>query len=509
VRSNLSETGATPDGQLAPGNDAATFGDLDDELCYRALVSRDARFDGRFFVAVRTTGVYCRPICPARTPKAENVRFFACAAAAQAAGFRPCLRCRPEAAPGTPAWLGTSASVSRALRLISQDTALESGVGGLAARLGMGERQLRRLFAKHLGASPAAVARTERLHLAMRLIDQTDLPMTEIAAGAGFASLRRFNAAIRAAWGRPPTALRRRRPQAERRSGESFLTLRLAFRPPFDWPFVVAYLRPRLTPGVECVDLESYRRTVRFDGVVSSVTVRPSPGESVLRLEIPTELAKAAARAACLTRRVFDLGAVPSEIAAHLRRDPLLCARVDRRPGLRVPGAWDGFELAVRAVLGQQVSVRAATTLAGRMVAAFGERLTGGAGDGLTHAFPSPQTLAEADVARIGLPRARAETIRALARAVTDGRLDLEPGAGLESAVAELTQIAGVGEWTAHYVAMRALGEPDAFPDDDLWLRRALAGPSKPVTRLELRRRAESWRPWRAYAAMYLWTGDR
>jgi AraC family transcriptional regulator of adaptative response / DNA-3-methyladenine glycosylase II len=502
----MSPTTAIAESEPPKSDDGWSAPALDRETCYRALVSRDARFDGRFFVGVRTTGVYCRPVCPARTPKPQNVRFFPCAAAAEEAGFRACLRCRPEVSPGTPAWLGTSATVSRALRLISEGAVPEQGIGGLASRLGMGERQLRRLFDRHLGASPMAVVRTERLHLALRLIGQTDLPMTHVAAHAGFASVRRFNAAIKEACGRSPTDLRHARRAPTLPRGSSLLVLRLAFRPPFDWTLLTDYLRARAIPGVEHVDREFYRRTVRFGSVASTVTIRPSEGERVLLIELPAELANGAASAIRNARRLFDIGAVPGEIAAHLRRDPLLRRSVDRHPGIRVPGAWDGFELAVRAVLGQQVSVRAATTLAGRLVETFGEPLGQGGAAGLTHLFPPPDVLADADVSCIGLPRARANTIRALARAVCDG-LKLEPGAGLESVVGELKRVAGVGDWTAHYVAMRALGEPDAFPEDDLGLRRALAGAGEPASRLELRRRAERWRPWRAYAAMHLWIG--
>jgi AraC family transcriptional regulator of adaptative response / DNA-3-methyladenine glycosylase II len=502
----MSATAAISAARATTNDDGGSAAVLDRDTCYRALVSRDARFDGRFFVGVRTTGVYCRPICPARTPKPENITFYPCAAAAEEAGFRACLRCRPEVSPGTPAWLGTSATVSRALRLIAEGAVSEEGIGKLAERLGIGERQLRRLFDRHLGASPMAVLRTERLHLALRLIRQTGMPMTRVAENAGFASVRRFNAAIKEASGRSPTELRHGRRAARLARDGSSLVLRLAYRPPFDWGLMVDYLRARAIPGVERVDGESYRRAVRHDGGASSITVRPSEGERLLLVEVPAELANGAASAIRNVRRLFDVGAVPGEIAAHLRRDPLLRRSVERHPGMRVPGAWDGFELAIRAILGQQVTVRGATTLTGRLVEKFGEPLAGDIPAGLTHLFPSPETLSDADIASIGVPRARADTIRALARAVCDG-LRLEPGADLESVVGGLKEVAGIGDWTAHYVAMRALGEPDAFPEDDLGLRRALAGGGAPVSRLELRRRAEAWRPWRAYAAMHLWIG--
>lgn len=480
---------------------------LQPELCYRALASRDTRFDGRFYVAVLTTGVYCRPICPARTPKLQNVRFYPCAAAAQADGFRPCLRCRPETSPGTPAWVGTSATVSRALRFIAGGALAEGSVEDLATRLGIGERQLRRLFLKHLGASPTAVAQTQRLHFAKQLLDETDLPMAQIAFDAGFLSLRRFNAAMKRAFHGTPTQLRTAgRSRTHGNGGE--LVLRLPFRPPLDWDRIVNFLRARAIPGVESVHRRSYRRVVRMDDAVGILEVTPSDGRPFLLLRLPNELAKGVVTIIERTRRLFDLGAVPSEIAAHLSGDPALASRIENCPGLRVPGAWDGFELAIRAILGQQVTVRGATTLIGRLVADFGERVLDDSDSDLTHTFPSPEVLASAPVERIGLPRARAASIRALAAAVIEGRLSLRESVSLEESVARLTDIPGIGPWTAHYIAMRALGEPDAFPTGDLGLRRVLSN-GRLISTTALAERAEQWRPWRAYAAMALWTGDR
>jgi AraC family transcriptional regulator of adaptative response / DNA-3-methyladenine glycosylase II len=478
--------------------------DLDRERCYAALRSRDARFDGRFFVGVRTTGIFCRPVCPARTPKLANVRFFACAAAAQADGFRPCKRCRPETSPGTPAWLGSSAIVSRALRLIGEGGLDEAPVDAFAVRLGIGDRQLRRLFARHLGASPAEIARARRVHFARRLIDETTLPMTEVAHSAGFKSIRDFNFAVRATFGRSPRELRAARPKREG-LGEGELVVKLPYRPPLDFAGVLGFLRLRAIPGVEWVGDGRYRRTIEQDGAAGAIELHAIPGADQLEMRVSLLAYDGLIRIVERARRIFDLGADPLQITSALRRSPLLAARLRRAPGLRVPGAWDGFELAVRAVLGQQVSVKGATTLAGRLVQSFGKPVAG-VGEGLTHVFPRPQALAEADLARIGIPGARAETLRALARAVATGGLRLDAAQGLDEAVARLVAIPGIGAWTAHYVAMRALGEPDAFPASDLGLRRALASGGVAPSARELARIAESWRPWRAYAAVALWT---
>ena len=482
--------------------------DLDRERCYAALRSRDARFDGRFFVAVRTTGIFCRPVCPARTPKLANVRFFACAAAAQAEGFRPCKRCRPETSPGTPAWLGSSAIVSRALRLIADGGLDEDPVDAFAERLGIGDRQLRRLFARHLGASPGSIARARRVHFARRLIDETTLPMTEVAFSAGFKSIRDFNFAVRATFGRSPRELRRgRAPRSGAREGEGNgeLVVKLPFRPPLDFAGVLGFLRLRAIPGVEWVGDGRYRRTIEQDGAVGSIELRAVACEDQLEMRVSLPAYGGLIRIVERARRIFDLGADPLQITNALRRSPLLAARLRRAPGLRVPGAWNGFELAVRAVLGQQVSVKGATTLAGRLAQSFGKPVEG-LGEGLTHAFPPPETLAEADLARIGIPAARAETLRALARAVASEGLQLHATQGLDDAVARLVAIPGIGAWTAHYIAMRALGEPDAFPASDLGLRRALASRGVAPSARELERIAEAWRPWRAYAAIALWT---
>jgi len=478
--------------------------ELDATRCYRVLGTRDRRFDGRFFVAVRTTGIYCRPICPAPTPKFQNVRFFACAAAAEDAGFRPCLRCRPETSPGTPAWNGTSAVVSRAMRLI-ESGALDDGgdAATLAGRLGLGERQLRRLFAQHLGAAPAEIARARRVHFARRLIDDTDLSMTQIALAAGFGSIRQFNDAMRATFHASPTELRRKRRRREPDDGR--LAVRIAYRPPLPWTTMLAFLAGRATPGVEVVGDDVYRRTVRIDGEPAALEVTPDPERAQIVLRV-----QAADHARLIdvverVRRLFDLGADPLRIATQLRRDPRLRPIVAKHPGLRVPGAWDPFELAVRAVLGQQVTVRAATTLAGRLVERLGDPVD--LGPGLTRLFPLPAALVDAPVKTIGIPGARATTIRTLADAVASGRLTFDAADGPEALAARLCALPGIGPWTAEYVAMRALGEPDAFPAGDLGVRAALGNGDGPVPAKAATALAEAWRPWRAYAVMYLWHG--
>jgi AraC family transcriptional regulator of adaptative response / DNA-3-methyladenine glycosylase II len=475
---------------------------LDPTTCYRALRARDRRFDGRFFVGVRTTGIYCRPICPARTPLRANIDFYACAAAAEAAGLRPCKRCRPETSPGTPAWLGSSAVVSRALRLI-RDGALDGGgVDALAARLGIGGRQLRRLFDQHLGASPAAVARAQRLQAARALIDQTALPMLDIATAAGFRSLRQFNHAVRQSFGAAPRALRQRSLTwaVSLRAGEC-LALRVPYRPPLDWPGLLAFLVARATPGVEVIVGEAYRRSVRIGDTTGWIEVAPAAGAHALLVRLRPCDGAALLPIVERVRRVFDLGADPLQIDAHLRTDPRLRPLVAARPGLRVPGAWDPFEIAVRGIVGQQISVAGATTLIGRLVARCGERLD--AADGITHLFPTPAALAAADLTGIGMPGARAAALQGLARAVTDGALQLDAARGLEDAVARLRALPGIGEWTAQYIAMRGLAEPDAYPYGDLVLRQAMGG----VSAAELARAADAWRPWRAYAAVHLWAG--
>jgi AraC family transcriptional regulator of adaptative response / DNA-3-methyladenine glycosylase II len=478
--------------------------DLDHDACYRALCLRDARFDGRFFVGVKTTGVYCRPICPAPTPRSENVTFYLTAASAQEAGFRPCLRCRPETAPDLGAWRGTSNTVSRALSLIELGALDEARVDGLAGRLGVGERQLRRLFRQHLGASPIAVAQTRRVLLAKQLIHETHLPMAEIAFASGFGSVRRFNEAFQALFGRSPGALRRAKGPEVSAGPQGEIDLLLRYQPPYDWASILEFLRRRAIPGVEIVTADSYARSVDLGGVAGTVKVRRGEGKA-LRATVRFPKLSALPAIIARLRRLFDLSADPLAIAAHLAKDPVLAPLVEERPGLRVPGAWDGFELAIRAVLGQQISVPAAACLAGRLVAAYGARLAEQDG-GLTHLFPRPEVLASADLASLGAPQSRAAALSAVAAAaVADPHL-FDATLGLEDAIRRLRSIRGVGEWTAQYIALRQLREPDAFPAADLGLLRAMAKhEGRRRSSAEILDRANAWRPWRAYAAQHLW----
>ncbi|CAN7421920.1 helix-turn-helix domain-containing protein [Phenylobacterium sp. LjRoot219] len=484
--------------------------DLDPEACRRAFVTRDPRFDGRIFCGVKTTGIYCRPVCPARTPKAENVVYFPSAAAAQEAGFRPCLRCRPEASPDMGAWRGTSNTVSRALALIEAGALDTADVDGLAARLGVGERQLRRLFRQHLGASPVAVAQTRRVLLAKQLIQETRLPMTEVALAAGFGSVRRFNETFQQLFDRAPGALRRSRQPAESAAAAG-VTVRLAYRAPYDWAGVIGFLAARAIPGVEAVTPERYARTLAVDGARGWVVVRPGAGGDWLEAEIRFPRLQALPAVISRIRRVFDLAADPALIGAHLSQDPALGHLIAERPGLRAPGAWDGFELAVRAVLGQQITVVAARTLAARLTQAYGEPFEdpAAAALGLTHLFPTPERLVGENIAALGMPAARGAALEGLARKVAEDPSIFTPRADLESAIAALSALPGVGAWTAQYIALRELREPDAFPHGDIALMRALADEAggRPSA-LDLLARAEAWRPWRAYAAQHLWAAD-
>ncbi|HEU5450436.1 MAG TPA: AlkA N-terminal domain-containing protein [Terriglobales bacterium] len=471
---------------------------LDRRICSRARLARDARFDGKFYIAVLTTRIYCRPICPARASKETNVRYYPTAAAAAEAGFRPCLRCRPESSPGTPAWLGTPNTVSRALRLIGESCWVDGGVEHLAEHLGVGSRHLRRLFLKHLGATPSAVAQTQRLHFAKKLIDETQLPMGDVAMAAGFGCVRRFNAAIRKVYHRTPSDIRHLA-QENRKPPEDHYLFHLRFRPPYHWRAMLDFLGPRATPGVEKVDHEGYVRTIQFEGKEGWFEVAADPVNHGLAVRVYFPDSRHLFAIVERIRKMFDLSADWPAISHILGKDPLLAKLIVSAPGLRVPGCWNGFELATRAILGQQVTVKGATTLAGRLVQVFGRPLA--KSNGLTHLFPRPETLVNARLETLGLPKARAESIRALARAVCDGHIRFEGGPKSAEFQEQLCAIPGIGKWTSQYVAMRALGEPDAFPSGDLGLIRALAVKNAG----ELERRSESWRPWRAYAAMHLW----
>lgn len=479
----------------------------DPQVCEQARLSRDARFDGLFFTAVTSTGIYCRPVCPAPPPRRENVTYYPNAAAAEAAGFRPCLRCRPELSPGDDAWRRGDATVARALKLIDQGLLADEPLATLAQRVGLGERQLRRLFVDRLGAAPLGVHGTRRLLFAKQLLTETALPITEVALAAGFGSLRRFNTSFREAYRMAPRELRRR----PRAASDETLTLRLGYRPPYEFGAMLDFLRTRALPGVEVVDADSYARVIsppdeHPDAAPGWLRVSAAgDGEHALQLQVhgiaPARLLPIVAR----LRRMFDLDADPRVIATTLSADPLLAPLLRGHPGLRLPSGWDGFEIAVRAILGQQVSVAAARTLATRLSQRFGRPLATPCAPGLDHLFPTPAALAEADLSTIGVMRARAETIRGVARALLDGRVDFNPERTLDDFAARWVALPGIGPWTAQYIAMRALGHPDAFPAEDLVLRRVAAGGDAALTTKALSMRAEAWRPWRAYAVIQLW----
>lgn len=447
------------------------------EICRRARLSRDPRFDGRFVVGVLTTGVFCRPVCPARLPAEDNVRYFPTTAAALQAGYRPCLRCRPERARPLPHWTIASRTVVRALERIEQGFLNTHAVSELAASVGVGERHLSRLFCQELGATPKGLARMQRLALARRLLDDTDLRISDIALCAGYGSLRRCNDEFRRVFGRAPRELRRRGPA----ECPATLRLRLPFRAPWCADWVFAFLARRALCGLE--EASDGTLTRRVDGHAVSVRL---DGEALV-LSIPAELFPATATLVARTRQVFDLDADPAAIDGHLGAQPDLARTVRAMPGIRVPGVWDPFEGAVKAILGQQVRVDRATLLATRLVEAYGEG-----------AFPTPDALVDADVASVGMPGARGRAVRRLARAVLDQGPDfLSDAARVRPA---LLAIDGIGPWTAEYIAMRVAHDPDAFPASDSAVRKALG-----ASATEAERRAEQWRPWRAYAVMYLW----
>lgn len=517
----------------------------DFEQCYRAVSSKDGRFDGWFVTAVKTTGIYCRPSCPAVTPKRANVRFLPSAAAAQRAGFRACKRCRPDASPGSPEWNVRADVVGRAMRLIADGSVDREGVAGLAQQLGFSERHLHRQLVAELGAGPLALARAQRAHTARLLIETSALPFTEIAFAAGFPSIRQFNETVREVFATTPTELRRKSAFGEGADAGGAtsagaagspaggaITLRLRHRPPLDGAGLLAFLGMRAVPGVERVDADgtTYRRVLALPHGAGVVALTPQAEhvDCTLRLSDMRDLAAAVQRC----RRLLDLDADPHAVAEALGRDPLLGPLVQRTPGLRVPGAVDGAELAVRAVLGQQVSVGGARTLAGRLALAHGapladtlpscaptEAAAGAAaqaeaasGDAapppagaLTHAFPTAAALAAVDPERLPMPRARGRALVGLCAALADGELRLDPGADRDETRARLLALPGIGPWTAEYVAMRALGDPDAFPATDLGIRHAFARLDQPHDARAVAAIAERWRPWRAYAALHLW----
>lgn len=479
-------------------HDAVETPVLDWRVCSRARLARDARFDGKFFIAVRSTKVYCRPTCPARTCKEENVRYFATAAAAAEAGFRPCLRCRPEGSPGTLTCLGTRNTVARALRLIGETGLEDGGVEALAARLGVGSRHLRRLFLRHLGASPTCVAQTRRLHFAKKLIDETRLPMTQVAIASGFGCVRSFNECIRKVYNRTPRQIRKLASRSAAGDGGQYV-FHLHFRPPYNWKRALEFLAARATPGVEAVEGTRYRRSISHRDHHGYFEIAPGEEGNTLTVRLqyaaPTTLFFVIDR----IRVMLDLDSDWAVIAKALRNDAALAQLVDAESGVRAPGCWNDFEFAVRAILGQQRSVKETTALAGRVAKACGQPFA--ASSGLTHLFPTAERLADADLGHAGLSRATAGTLRAFARVVSDGQIRFDGILDAADFSKRLREIPGIQKWTARYVAMCIVRDPDAFPAGDLALQRLLGEPSAE----DLERRSEAWRPWRSYAAILLW----
>ncbi len=514
----------------------------DFDRCHRAVQSRDPRFDGWFVTAVLSTGIYCRPSCPARTPKAANLRFFATAAAAQHAGFRACKRCRPDASPGSPEWSTRADTAARAMRLVADGVVDREGVAGLAHRLGYSSRHVERLLLAEVGAGPLALARAQRAQTARILIETTELAMADIAFAAGFASIRQFNDTVRSVFDRTPTALRAARSAVDARPGPigptttgdpmgpmgsagpavgaTTLVLRLAVRTPFTPGSALAHLAATAVPGVEVVDATGYRRALAPVHGPALVALTPGPDHVVARLSLHDlrDLPSAIAR----SRRLLDLDADPTAVADALATDRRLRAAVRAEPGLRLPRTMDEAELALRVVLGQQVSTAAARTHAARLVRTLGSAVADGSGDGgagidsgaslgPTHRFPAPDVIAAADPSTLGLPAGRGRVLVALATALADGRVDLSPGADWLRARAELAAIPGIGPWSIEMIALRGLGDPDAFPATDLGVRRgaaALGLPGSGPGEQGLATEAHRWRPWRSYAAAHLWAAD-
>lgn len=464
------------------------------EICYQALLTHDARFDGVFYVGVATTGIYCRTVCTAKTPKRTSCTFYPSAAAAEMAGFRPCLRCRPELAPGN-ARIDSISRLAAAIANRIEDGALtEKSVRELAEEMGISDRHLRRVIEREFGVTPIELAQTQRLLLAKRLLTDTNLPITEIAFASGFSSLRRFNALFKTRYRLNPTDLRKERGVTV---PQETLRCEVAYRPPFDWDSLLKFLTGRSSCGVESTDGQRYLRTVALGKHRGWIAVKPSSGKNALSIEVSTSLTPALLPTLARVKRLFDLAAEPQQIAAHL--GPL----AEANPGLRIPGAFHGFEMAIRTVLGQQISVKAATTLAGRFATAFGEPIETPFTT-LTHTAPTAERVASAkpeEIIALGIIATRANSLLALAHAVAEGRISLEPGCDVETTIARLKELPGIGEWTAQVIAMRGLSWPDAFPHTDLGLYKAL-NETNPKRMLE---RAEVWRPWRSYAVMHLW----
>ena len=465
----------------------------DDDVLYQAMLARDYRFDGKFFVGVKTTGVYCRPICPAR-PKRENCEFFTQALAAERAGYRPCLRCRPECAPMSPAWFGKSAVVQRALRVIAANGLRDADEDEFARQFGVTARHLRRLFEQEVGQTPKQISDSNRLNFARKLIVETRMPVTTVAMVSGFASLRRFNDAFKIRFRRAPSQLRKGDGE---RGEDGGVELKLSYRPPCDWETIHRFNVRHIVPGIESVGENWYERVFKLDGAVSVLRVRPEETQAAIRLQVLTDNPAILFEVATRVRRMFDLDSDPILIANSFAEVPVLAKLIEKYPGLRLPRGWDPFETAVRAILGQLVSVERASQLVGQLVRAYGEKVIHPVTKQEVQLFPSPATLARADLAEVGTTSARKETIREFARRVLSGKISLSEAQDMQRFRESLLEVRGIGPWSAHYISLRAIGDTDAFPGTDLILKRAM----EQHPDLD----CECVRPWRSYVAMYLW----
>jgi AraC family transcriptional regulator of adaptative response / DNA-3-methyladenine glycosylase II len=467
----------------------------------QARQARDPRFDGRFFVGVKTTGIYCRPVCRVKMPLAKNINIYHSAAAAAEAGFRPCLRCRPEAAPGTPAWMGTSTTVKRALRLISEGALDSDSVALLSDRLGVTSRHLCRLFDQHIGASPKAVAQTRRLHTAKKLLDETDLPITDVAMSSGYKSIRRFNDHLKRVYKRTPSELRKMSGVRGKSNlqGDIGFQLKLAYRPPFDFSGILNFLSIRAIPDVEMVSDTEYSRTISIGGEHGRLSVKNIEEENCLAIHLLLSEANLVVPSLERIKCLFDLSADPYEIVQGFHGDKDLTLIAQQNPGQRVPGCWEPFEIAVRAIVGQQVSVKGATTVMGRIANKYGQNTHWGL------RFPTADELSQLDVNSMSMPTKRAQAIKDMSLAVAEGRLVFDVSCDTETLVCQLVAIKGIGPWTAQYIAMRALGDPNAFLHSDLVLLKV----AKKIFGIEsdkaLLAKSLDWQPWRAYAGMHLW----
>jgi AraC family transcriptional regulator, regulatory protein of adaptative response / DNA-3-methyladenine glycosylase II len=482
--------------------------ELDPAFCWQAVYSRDRRFDGRFFAGITTTGVYCRSTCPVSFGAPDNVRWFQSAAAAETAGFRPCKRCHPDTSPGSSAWFGTWAVVSHAIKLISQGALNDGNLEQLADRVGIGSRHLRRLFRRHLGASPLKIARSHRVQIARNLIAETGLSPREIARCTGFASIRQFNHSVKTTFGQSPTELRRLQKSLVPGDRQTGVIVYLPYRMPFDWSCLIRFLSSRATPCVEAIDDGFYRRTIEIEGSVGTIEVWDEPSQTRLAMRVCLPKYDCLMQVVQRACRLFDLGADALHIGRHLVRDRTLAGLVAEHPGLRVPGAWDGFELAVRAILGQQLMAVDSPTLVSRIVETYGEAV-GLQIPGLSRLFPRPEVLAEANLSGLGIPRDRGETIISLAHAVVARKIAFNGTQSSVGTIASLRVLPNMKESTISYIAMRSLGEPDVLPNTDLELYQALSPCRAAVPPADLPRIFEKFRPWRAYAAIHLWAGTQ